>query len=426
MAVPQIEKAFFLSEILGKKVFWNGNAIGTLDDLAVNAAEMFPAVTHIVVERSFGSKNLVIPFESAAEFTGGHFHVATAGPGETPEQFARYGRGGLALLRGHILNTMIVDMEDHEIEVVYDIRLIQTPGGLVVGDVDPRRASLLRRIGLAPLADWINNLDFIVNRRGGTISWKYVQPLSLDIGNSPGRLKLSVLKSNLASIHPVDLADILEELAPDQRLNIFNQLDTQRASDTLEEVKPLVQRAIIGAVGDAKAAELIEDMTPAQAADVLSGLRETDADDILALIEAKDRSGKIESLLDAREKNILDFSIANYIKFPPETTVDEVFRQYKDAARDARAIWYIYVVSTDGKLAGVADYHSILRADPAQRLDEIMISRVKHLKTGSTLAQAAQKFDKYMFRAMPVVDDDGILQGVVLYKDVMRLARELS
>jgi CBS domain-containing protein len=425
MAALQIENTFFLSQILGKKVFWNGHALGKLDDLAVNAAEMFPSVTHIVVERSFGNKNLVIPFENVAAFTGRHFHVATTPPGASPEQFARYGRGGLALLRGQILNTMIVDMEDHEIEVVYDIRLIQTPGGLVVSDVDPRRASLLRRIGLAPLADWINNLALILNRRGGTISWKYVQPLSKGQGEGAGRLKLSLLKSNLADIHPVDLADILEELSPDQRLSIFNQLDAHKASDTLEEVKPLVQRAIISAVGDAKAAALIEDMTPAQAADVLSGLRETDADDILALIEAKDRAGKIESLLEAREKNILDFTIANYIKFLPETTVAEVLERYKDAARDADAIWYIYVVSTNGKLAGVADYHSILRALPSQRLDEIMISRVKSLRTNSTLAQAVQKFDKYLFRAMPVIDDDEILQGVVLNKDVVRLAQRV-
>ena len=87
-----------------------------------------------------------------------------------------------------------------------------------------------------------------------------------NIGSFKGNVKLNVLKEKLPDIHPVDLADILEELNEEQRTAIFNELDTEQASDTLEEIEPRVQRSLISSMDKERVAELIDEMTPAQAA----------------------------------------------------------------------------------------------------------------------------------------------------------------
>jgi CBS domain-containing protein/sporulation protein YlmC with PRC-barrel domain len=419
MNAPCFDKSVFLSNILRRKVLWNGKKIGKLDDLVIKETDVVPQVTHVVVSRSFGYESLVVPYENVEKFTGKHFHLNM----KTLEQFARANLEGLSLLNDHIMDKKVVDMEDHEVEVVYDIKLAHSCNGIFVTDVDCSRYSFLRRIGLGKLAHFIQSMA--ESLKDETISWKYVQPLSKELGSFTGAVKLNILKDNIREIHPMDLADILEELNQEQRITIFNTLNDEKASDTLEEIEPRVQREIITAIGDEKAADLIEDMTPAQAADVLSALPASDADDILALIDEKEKARKIEALMEDHDKSIMDFVTTNFIKFPPETTVAEVFAKYKDVAKDMDAIWYIYVVTEKGELVGEVNFHSVLRAEPTQRMEDIMVTSVKSLQTDDPLTEAAKIFEKYMFRAVPVIDENEIIQGVILYKDVMRLTHRI-
>ncbi len=409
-----VEQFFNLSELLGRKVVWNGKKVGKLDDIAIRETGVVPEVTDIIVSRSFGYKSLLIPW---VDVKFGEREVTVRM--ESLESREKDHFDGLVLLRDHILDKKIVDLEDHEVEVVYDVRLCLRSGKLYVSDVDCSRHSFLRRIGLRRLADYISKLAATLQDE--PISWKYVQPLSHELGRFTGSLKLNILKEKVHEIHPVDLADILEEMEHDHRLTIFNELDVEQASDTLEEIEPRVQREIIHSIGDEKAAELIEEMTPAQAADVLSALPAADADDILALMDEKEHVEKIESLMDDHDKDISDFATDSIITFPPETKVDEVFQQFREVARDKDVIWYIYVLSGDNRLLGVVNYHTILRSDPALRLDAIMTTSVKTLTLGDTLKDAATMFERYGFRAIPVLNENDIIQGVVPYRDVMKL-----
>lgn len=408
------EKSFNLSDLLGLKVLWNGKKIGKLDDLVIRETETLPEVTSILVSRSFGYKSLLVPFNDV-ELEERTISVRM----DSIASRENDSLDGLVLLRDHILDKKIVDMEDHEVEVVYDVRLHLRGGKLYVTDVDSSRYSFLRRIGLSRLANYISELA--ASLKDDPISWKYVQPLSHELGRFTGSLKLNIIKDKLHEIHPVDLADILEEMDHDHRLSVFNELDIGKASDTLEEIEPRVQREIIHSIGDEKAAELIEEMTPAQAADVLSILPAADADDILALMDEKEQVEKIESLMEEHEKDISDFATESIITFPPETTVGEVFNSYREVAADKDVVWYIYVLSGDRRLLGVVDFHSILRANTGQRLDAIMTTGVKHLVLGETLRDAAEMFERYGFRAIPVLDEQDVIQGVVPYRDVMRL-----
>jgi len=140
-----------------------------------------------------------------------------------------------------------------------------------------------------------------------TIPWSYVQPLPPQMGSFEGNLKLNVEKSKLADIHPVDLADILEELEPHHRLAIFNQLDTGHASETLEETEPRVQRQLVAALSAERAAQLVDEMTPAQAADILAVLPVATSEAILKLID-QENAVKIRAIMGRHDQHLLDLS----------------------------------------------------------------------------------------------------------------------
>jgi Mg/Co/Ni transporter MgtE len=322
------------------------------------------------------------------------------------------------LLRDHILDKKVLDTEDAEVEVVYDIRLVERNEKLYVTEVVTSKYARLRRLGLGSLAG-------IIYPQGdrdsdGAISWTYVQPLPSHISSFKGDVKLKVLKEKLADIHPVDLADILEELDHDQRVMIFSSLSNEHASDTLEEIEPIVQRDIIASLSKEKVVQLINDMTPGQAADILSVIPHAEAHVILTAVNP-DNAKKINAILEKQEEKVIHYTTQKILKFPPETTVEYVQNDYPRHARDKDVIMYVYVTSEQEILLGVIDLKELLKADDKALLKDIMVENVISLSTESTLKEASQYFARYDFRAIPVTDEQNRLVGVIPYRDVMNL-----
>jgi Mg/Co/Ni transporter MgtE len=311
-----------------------------------------------------------------------------------------------------------LDSDDDEVEVVYDIKLIERHGRLYVTDVDCSRAGFLRRIGLRRLANFIRSVAARIDE--DTIPWTYVQQLPQNMGGFNGNVKLNVLKEKLPDIHPVDLADILEELEHDQRMAIFNQLDTEHASDTLEEVEPRVQRDLVSSLTVERVTELVNEMTPGQAADILAALPDSESDAILDKIDAAE-AVKIRSLIEKHEDHILFFATAHYITFPPQTTVREVMIKFRTAAKDADVVMYIYVTDSANVLLGVVDIKELLQAELTDTLDRIMTANVVSLDENDTVAEASKLFARYSFRAIPIVGEGNVMKGAIPYRDIMQL-----
>jgi Mg/Co/Ni transporter MgtE len=237
------------------------------------------------------------------------------------------------------------------------------------------------------------------------------------IGVFKGHVKLSVLKENISDIHPVDLADILEELDGDQRVAVFKELETEHASDTLEEVEPRVQRELIRAIEKRHAAQLINAMSPAQAADILAALPTSDADEVLLLMD-KDSAAKIQRIIDQHDENILLFSTQKFLKVLKSTLVGEVVARFHELARDIDVIMYVYVTDEKGILEGVVDFRELMAAEPNETLGGIMTENTISLNPQDTLSDAMAMFDRYAFRAIPVTDDENVLLAVVSFRDI--------
>ncbi len=415
--VAAFETEFFVSEILGRKVYLKSERIGRLDDLVIVETGKFPEVTHLIVGRSFGYPSLLLPWERIALISNTEIVADVVNPTE----FERAPAAGSILLKDHILDKKILDMDDHEVEVVYDVKLALRAGKLYASEVDFSRYRLLRRLGLKKLA----NFMIAQKEEAATVSWIYVQPLPEHIGSFSGSVKLKVLKDKLHDIHPVDLADILEELDGNQRMAVFNQLEPEHASETLEEVEPRVQRELISAMKREAAAKLINEMSPAQAADILAILPTAEADEILKLID-KDSAPVVQQLIERHDENILLFATQRFIKMPESTLVRDVLNNYREIARDMDVIMYVYVVDGGGVLHGVVDLRELIAAEPEQKIGEIMTDNVISLNPDDTLQDAVEMFARYAFRAIPVSDNEEHLLGVVSYGDIRGLKPRLD
>ncbi len=409
-----IESVFYLSDLIRVKVVWNDAKIGKLEDIVILEHDKLPEVTHFVVTRPFGHKSLLIPWESIGRIAPREIVVNI----ESIEKYEREPEESQILLRDHILDKKVIDMDDKEIDVVYDVKLVLRNKKLYVTDVDFSKYGLLKRIHLKWLAKLIYSLAEIFKKE--SLSWSYVQPLPENISSFRGNVKLNVLKEKLPEIHPVDLADMLEELDEGQRLAIFQELDTEHASDTLEEIEPRVQRTLISSLETGRVAELIDEMTPAQGADVLSILPSPDADEILKLMDVE-KAQKIELLLSRHYETILNLATSRFLKFLPSTTVRQAIIQYRHSSIDKDVNMYLYIVDERSVLLGVIDIQELLQAHTDDLLEDIMATEVITLNPGDTLQQAAEMFSRYHFRALPVVDEQEHIQGVIPYRDIMNL-----
>lgn len=233
------------------------------------------------------------------------------------------------------------------------------------------------------------------------------------------RAKLGLFKEVLPDVHPADLAAALPDFDLKQRSDIFGDLQTNQASNTLEEVEPKLQRELVASLSIERVAELIDFMTPAQAAGVLRNLTPAECWAILQQLGPV-RSRKISALMEKRQKEtLLHLATLRYMRVDPDMSCAVLMNRYRDMAAKARVWRYIYVIAPDGALLGVVDVRDLLMSPPAARVDEVMMTNVVTLGEFDSVDHAAIQLDRYGFEALPVVGIGGKLMGVLVGRDVM-------
>ncbi|MEI6847866.1 MAG: CBS domain-containing protein [Chlorobiaceae bacterium] len=407
--VTVLDQEFFLSEIVGRRIYLKSRSIGKLKDLVIQENPgKIPEVTHLLVQRPYGDPHLLLPWDKITLIS----NTEIVSEITSTEGYELNPVDSYIFLKDYILDKKILDMDDHEVEVVYDVKLIFQYGRLFVSEVDFNRFRILRRMGFKKLANYLARY-----KEGSSISWLYVQPLPDTIDSFEGNVKLNVLKENINDIHPVDLADILEELEGNQRMAVFNELEPELASDTLEEVEPRVQRELIRSMEKERAAELINEMSPAQVAGILSVLPASEADEIIEFVDSENKE-RVQQIIDQNDENIMLYATQKFIKRPIDTVVKDVINNYREIAGDMDVIMYVYVVSSENILQGVVDIRELIAAGTEQMLGEIMTDSLITLSPDDTLHDAVDMFSRYYFRAIPVSDENDYLLGVVSFHDI--------
>lgn len=400
----------FIADVLGKSVLDPaGDELGKVRDIAVEGGGTFPRAVGIVLERNKSLRFL--PWEELAIFN--RRIISSSKPETDLAEFVP--SPDRLLIAKDILDKQIVDINGAKVVRVNDVKLTDEGGNALLTDVDVGMRGLLRRLGIERRGEAF----FRAIRhplRHTLIPWTVIQPLESKLD----RLTLSVTRDAMSDLHPSDIAQIISDLAPDERTEFFEKLDLETAAEALHELEPEVQADIIADMDGEQAADVIERMPPDEAADVIADLPADKAQEILGLME-KDEAQDVHELLHHEDDTAGGLMTNEYLAYPPETTVGDALARFKEDAAEIEAVYYLYAVQ-DEKLVGVLGLkEAILSAEPGRRLDEVMHRKLITVRAESDHHTVAELISKYNLLALPVVDDDHCLLGVITVDDVVDL-----
>ena len=336
------------------------------------------------------------------------------------------------LLDRDLLDQQIIDVNGHKVVRVNDVDLewqaLAAPGsngeaavsaGLVlrIAEVEVGLRGAARRM-LKGLPQGL--VDRVACRmKPAMIPWEFVDLIDRDPAR---RVRLKIEQDRLAKMHPSDLADILEELAPAERQALFSSLDEEVAAEALEEVELKTQKNLIESLDSGRLAGIIEEMDPGAAADLLAELPEERSDAILEELDDEDRHD-IEELLEYTEDSAAGLMTTDYVAVPESGTVGDAVRALQEFERGAETVTDLFLVSEHGEFAGMIPLARLLLAPADKPLAQLHEGHVVCAELDANGRKVAELFDKYNLRCLPVLDSHRQLAGVVHAEHVIAWLR---
>jgi Mg2+ transporter MgtE len=311
------------------------------------------------------------------------------------------------------MDKQIVDIDGRKVVRVNDLRLDEVEGSLRLVAVDVGAAGLLRRLGIeGGFRTIARGIGRPVPER--YIDWEDVDPVETSIAS----IKLRVPHQGLAELHPADLATIIDQLAPRDRAGVLASLDDEAVADALEEMEPDTQVEILEDLAPERAADILEEMSPDDAADLVADLSDETRDEILALMES-DEKAEVQELLAYPEDTAGGIMTTEFVAVPATLTAGETIDRLRELEPDAETIYYVYVADDDGRLVGVLSLRDLIVAPPATPIAEVMITEPVAVGVMADEDEVAEVVAHYNLLAVPVVDDDGRLVGIVTVDDAI-------
>ena len=398
----------FSSEIIKKTVLDpKGEDLGRVKDLVIVKGDPLPKVSALIIERK--KKLFHLPWHDLNIFNKKIISSKTYADNLQPYEMEE---NDLLILRD-ILDKQIVDANGAKVVRVNDIKLEGYNNEALLIAIDVGMRGILRRLGMERGGEDLAKL-FKKSLPHTLISWDYLQPLEPKLTE----ISLTIPRQMLSDLHPADIADIICCVSQKEGASIINNLDIETAAEALSELKPEMQADIIGSMDTEKAADIIEEMTPDDAADVLSDLPTERAKEILEHVE-REEAEDIQELLGHEEDTAGGLMTTDYISFPPEMTIQEASERFKTDAREAENVYYIYVVDKEEKLRGVASLREMLLAEQDCHLADIMETNLKTVAPGEDEMAVAEIISKYNLLALPVVDENGYMHGIITVDDII-------
>jgi magnesium transporter len=401
-------QAYYFSELLKRPICVGkiGNRLGKLSDLVFKLAEPYPEAAGLYVEHGWGKPTEFIPWDKVIKIEDDAIFVQ-------PPPDAAYppfvDQPGWLLVNEHLMGRTILDMDGRRIEVVNDVHLLESRGKMVIIHVDISFNGFLRKWG------------FRGTRRikDQFISWRYVQPLSLEDAAATDAVSLSVTRKQIKEMPSEDLADALEQLSGEEQQAVFSALDSEKAAETLMEAEPRAQRQLIANLRRERARNILTEMSVPQLAALFSVLPHDDMVEMMGLLPPEE-ARRITALLSESEATARALMSSNFVAVSGSSRVGEVLRSVRTSKREHDSISYIYVVSDDRVLLGVVDLREMVLAEDDTLMADLMVSPVVPAEEDDAREDLGELFAKYHYRMIPVVDVQDHLLGVLHYNDIMK------
>ena len=399
----------YLSSVIGRSVINSkGDQIGILRDLIMVPGEVFPEVSHIVIKSRKGIKTL--PWSEVTLFT----HVVISTGSIKSMHLTAYIPGeGDILVKRDILDKQIVDVDGAKVVRVNDIKLGKLNQKLCIFSVDIGFRGLLRRLGYERFGE---RFAHAIKRDipHSEISWEYVQPLE---ANS-SKLALNIARNQMNEMHPADLADIIENIPIQNIRTLLNTIDAETTGDTIYELEADMRNVVISQLNDEQVTDILEEMELDEAADVLSDLPEDKAQELLEMMD-QDDAEDIQELLEHEEDSAGGLMTPDYFRLSSQITVGQALDILKGCADEVETIYYGYIVDVDDQLEGVVSLKQLLMNPPETHITDIMEENVKFVHVDSEPEDMLETLTKYDLIAVPVLDLDERMAGIVTVDDVL-------
>ena len=229
-------------------------------------------------------------------------------------------------------------------------------------------------------------------------------------------MQLSVTHKRLDELHPADVADILEQLDPQQRANVFQHLDDAQATEAISEMEDEYQADFIEDLDEARAAGLLGQMDPDDAADIVRDLPYEKAEALLRLMGVEDAT-EIRRLLGYKDGTAGGMMTTQYVAVPETYTVGETIEVLRELDEDHPTVHYVYVLDDYEKLVGVLSLRTLVLTDDRTLIKDVAYEDIISVPPDETEEDVAADIFKYDIPAMPVVDEHGSLLGIVTVDD---------
>jgi magnesium transporter len=398
----------YVSQIIGSPITDTRNEkFASIKDVLVSyGSDDYPPVVGVIARlrrRDFfvSARNIAAIDENGARLSSAKLDL-------TP--FER--REGEVLLGKDVLDNQLIDVDGKRVVRVNDVQLIDTGDRWRVSGADVSFQGFLRR--LMPKGFYGNDRPVEV------LDWADVGYLATDTATVTVQLKSS--KDKLSRLHPVEIAQLAESLSPVHRTEVVESLDDEIAADTLEEMSTEAQARILEEMDDERAADILEEMSPDDAVDVLSELDDDRAQQLFDLMEDAEKADVAE-LMHFEHDTAGGLMTTEFVHVPQDLTVGETIVRLREMAETPNMIYYLYVVEQEDswKLAGLISLRSLILADPRLKLSDVMRKEFRYAHPSDSADEAAQLISEYNLLALPVVDDEGDIAGIITVDDAMEV-----
>jgi magnesium transporter len=406
-----------LTVLLGTPVTGaQGQLRGKLKDIVVGTGPEGGRVAGLVLKTRDGLS--IVPSQEVVETPAGTLELRS-----DAALVPLKDEGNYLFLQQDLVDRQIIDINGRKVVRANDVDLEWTGQGatklLRVAEVEVGLRGAFRRIfkGVLPRA----KLESISRKFSArAIPWQFVDVIEPDPAR---RVKLRIEHERLAEIHPSELADILEDLAPAEREAVFTSLDEEVAAEALEEVEPKLQKALLEKLDEERIADIVEEMDPGAAADLLSELPEDQSDAILEEMEPEERQ-EVEELLEFDEHSAAGYMTTEFVYLGVDASVAQAVQALRSFEGDPESITGVFLLDEKRVLRGAIPLARLVLAQPETHLNVLTESPVLSCPADMKENELAEMFDKYNLHALPVVDPQARMVGVVHAEQVISFLRE--
>ncbi len=410
------QQVLFCTELVGLRVYdTRRRLIGRVRDAA-----LVPIINPARVDRFLigaGYSWLTIRFDQVQRLTqdGIYLRDEQLTPYHSDEYMLRIVRD--------LLDQQIIDAQGRKVVRVTDVTFEIREGDgfmyLNVLEVDIGVRSILRRL-LQGVTPWAMTRWLQQPIAPNSISWEYCNIVEPD---PQRRLRLNISHEALEKMHPADLADIVEELSPDDREAIIENIDAEVAAEALSEMDPDVQTSILESLESERAAAIMEEMAPDEAAHALAELEDETSSDILEEMTEETRT-EVGELIEYDEHTAGFLMTTEFVALPNTATVSDAMVALRNNEELMESLNTILLVDAEERLTGVVPLARLLTAEGGERLDTYSVDTIIRASVNEKENRVTALFDKYNLLTLPVIDEEGKLAGVVTADDIISVLRQ--